>query len=122
MAAINLDISTKLDITCRRNDTFSLELSFKDDTGADIDLSLYSDFKMEVRRHDRKTGTPTLRLTKLTGEINGLSNGQMTVVAVASTMNISGGDYVYDLQATTVGGEVYTWLRGFFKINEDVTI
>jgi hypothetical protein len=122
MASINLDISTQLDITCRRNDTFSLEVSFKDDTGAAIDLTAYSDFKMEVRRHDRKTGTPTLRFTKLTGEITGLSNGNMTIVATAATMNISGGEYVYDLQATAVGGQVYTWLRGKFIINEDVTI
>jgi hypothetical protein len=122
MASINLDISTQLDITCRRNDTFSLEVSFKDDTGNAIDLTTYSDFKMEVRRHDRKTGNPTLRFTKLTNEITGLSDGSMTVIATAATMNISGGEYVYDLQATTIGGEVYTWLRGKFTINEDVTI
>lgn len=122
MASINLDISTQLDITCRRNDTFSLELTFSDDTGTAIDLTTYSDFKMEVRKHDRKTGNPTLRFTKLTNEIVALSNGTMTVTGSAATMNVSGGDYVYDLQAITVGGEVYTWLRGKFVVNEDVTI
>ena len=122
MASINLDISTRLDIACRRNDTFSLELSFSDDTGAAINLTTYSDFKMEVRKHDRKTGNPTLRFTKLTNEIIALSNGTMTVTGPAATMNVSGGDYVYDLQATTIGGEVYTWLRGKFVVNEDITI
>lgn len=122
MAAINLDISTKLDITCRRNDTFSLELTFSDDTGAAIDLTTYAEFKMEVRRHDRKTGNPTLRFTLSNGDITGLNDGKMTVVGDYSVMDISGGEYVYDLQATTVGGEVYTWLRGKFTVNEDVTI
>jgi hypothetical protein len=122
MASINLDISTQLDITCRRNDTFSLELTFSDDTGTAINLTTYSDFKMEVRKHDRKTGNPTLRFTKLTNEIIALSNGTMTVTGSAATMNVSGGDYVYDLQAITVGGQVYTWLRGKFVVNEDVTI
>jgi hypothetical protein len=77
---------------------------------------------MEVRKHDRKTGNPTLRFTKLTNEIIALSNGTMTVTGSAATMNVSGGDYVYDLQAITVGGQVYTWLRGKFVVNEDVTI
>lgn len=122
MASINLDISTRLDIACRRNDTFSLELSFSDDTGAAVDLTVYSNFSMEVRKHDRKTGSATLKFTKLTNQIVGLSNGTMTVTGPAATMNVSGGDYVYDLQATTIGGEVYTWLRGKFVVNEDITI
>lgn len=122
MASINLDISTKLDITCRRNDTFSLELSFSDGTGTAVNLTIYSNFKMEVRKHDRKTGSATLSFTKLTNEIVGQSNGKMSVTGSAAKMNVSGGDYVYDLQATTIGGEVYTWLRGKFVVNEDITI
>ena len=121
MAAINLDISTKLDITCRRNDTFSLELTMKDANGDPIDLTQYSDFLMEVRRHDRKTGTATLSMRSSSNEINGNSEGVLSITKDAGDMNISGGNYVYDLQSTK-NGVVATWLRGKFTINEDVTI
>lgn len=121
MASINLDISTKLDITCRRNDTFSLDVLFADSTGVGLDLTLYSSFIMEVRRHDRKTGNPTLRFDSASGDIVGDDQGKLTITKAAADMNISGGQYVYDLQATSAG-ITSTWLRGFLIINEDVTI
>lgn len=121
MAAINLDISTKLDITCRRNDTFSLEVVFKDSDGVGLLLTEYTAFKMEVRRHDRKTGAPTISFTLADGDITGDDTGKLTVTKSSAEMNISGGNYVYDLQATK-SGITSTWLRGKFTINEDVTI
>jgi len=121
MAAINLDISTKLDITCRRNDSFSLELTMTDPDGDAIDLTEYSSFLMEVRRHDRKTGTATLAMRSESNEITGTSGGILSITKAAASMNISGGTYVYDLQATK-NSVVTTWLRGKFIINEDVTI
>ena len=38
MAKINFDIAKKLDITCRRGDSFSLELTLKDSSGIPINL------------------------------------------------------------------------------------
>lgn len=34
----NLDVAEKLDITCRKGDTFELSLNFKDSTGTAIPL------------------------------------------------------------------------------------
>lgn len=121
MAAINLDISTKLDITCRRNDSFSLELTMNDPNGDPIDLTEYSSFKMEIRRHDRKTGTATLAMRSESNEITGTSEGVLSINKAAADMDIPGGSYVYDLQAVK-NAVVTTWLRGKFIINEDVTI
>jgi uncharacterized protein (DUF2235 family) len=121
MAAINLDISTKLDITCRRNDTFSLEVIFNDADGNGLALDEYTSFIMQVRRHDRKSGNPTIEFDSADGDIAGDSNGKLTITKSAANMNISGGQYVYDLQATK-SGITSTWLRGLFIINEDVTI
>ena len=47
---INLDNSTRVDITCRKGDTFSLELTFTDDNGDAIDLTSYT-WKMDVKRN-----------------------------------------------------------------------
>ena len=59
---LNLDRSQRLDITCKRNDTFKMNLELKDDEGVAIDLNatagsasstnpLYA-FKMQVRNMD----------------------------------------------------------------------
>ena len=36
---VNLDVSEKLDITCRRGDTFSLTVTLKDSSGTALTLS-----------------------------------------------------------------------------------
>ena len=58
---LNLDRSQRLDITCKRNDTFKMNLELKDDDGVAIDLNatagvsstnpVYA-FKMQVRHMD----------------------------------------------------------------------
>lgn len=51
MSKINLDVADRLDITCRRGDTFTLTLTLKDSSG--IALPLLTDqytFLMEVRK------------------------------------------------------------------------
>ena len=50
MASVNLDTSTRLDITCRRGDTFELTLTLKDGSGTALPL-VTDDYKflMQVR-------------------------------------------------------------------------
>lgn len=57
---INLDRSQRVDITCKRGDTFNLNLELKDDAGAPLVLGATQDpngtdyyfYKMEVREAD----------------------------------------------------------------------
>jgi hypothetical protein len=123
--SINLDIANRVDITTRRGDTFTLELTFNDEEGDPIDLSDGYEWMMQVREAD--TSTSAL----LDGDSNddnandfgftGDNNGVLTITASASTMaGIEGGLYVYDLQSSQ-GAVVTTWMYGIFKINEDVS-
>lgn len=123
--SINLDIANRVDITTRRGDTFTLELTFNDEDGVAIDLSSGYDWMMQVRESD--TSSSTL----LDGDSNddlandfgftGDNNGLLTITASASVMSaIEGGIYVYDLQSAQ-GAVVTTWMYGIFKINEDVS-
>ena len=50
--SVNLDIASRVDITCRKGDTFTLELTFKDEDGNVIDLSVGYDWVMQVRESD----------------------------------------------------------------------
>jgi len=129
---INLDRSQRLDIICRKGDTFTLNLELKDDNGNAIDLTgnpfdVYS-FLMEVRLSDTSS---TVVLTP-TPNIASTVDGLVTFSVPAAGMVVNAGLYVYDIQQTrtdtvskpvdTQELSVETLLFGTFKINEDVTV
>lgn len=114
---INLDTATRVDITCRKGDTFKLEFTFTDSDGDAIDISSYS-WKMDVKETDTSSGDI---LGDTDFSYTGTSSGKLTVTATAATMaGITSGLYVYDLQSTN-SGTVKTWVYGLFKINEDIS-
>tara|TARA_S200002703_G_scaffold153801_1_gene155759 strand:+ start:399 stop:803 length:405 start_codon:yes stop_codon:yes gene_type:complete len=131
--AVNLDTAKRVDITCRKGDTFLLNLDTTSASGTDLDLTGYT-FKMEVRTSDESTGGEADNDVILTTADDDNSsfkqitiptkdaNGNLTFQVSATNMaGVDSGLYVYDIQAT-VGGVVTTWLYGTFKINEDVSI
>lgn len=115
--SVNLDTSQRVNITCRKGDTFTLEITFKDDNGVLMDLTGYV-WKMDVRDDDV---APTTILNDTDFDYAANSSGVLVLSANATTMaGVDGGVYVYDLQSTNAGA-VKTWLRGRFRVNEDVT-
>ncbi len=115
---INLDNASRVDVTCRRGDTFTLEFTFSDDAGAALDLTSYT-WKMDVKETDTSSGDI---IADGDFDYNGNAQGVLTITATAATMaGAAGGLYVYDLQSTDNGGAVKTWVYGIFKINEDVS-
>jgi hypothetical protein len=126
---VNLDIAKRVDIACRRGDTFSLEFIVKDSTGVPLDVttpSIYT-FKMEVRTSADDSATPVIGTTSSvdTG-FNILGNDEGVVFVTSSAQNmatVQSGIYVYDIQATKVDdSSVQTWFYGIFRVNEDITI
>ncbi len=120
MASVNLDISQRLDITCRKNDTFSLDLDIKDSDGNALSLLPYT-FSMEVRESSDAVGTiiPSSNV-----DFIGDSDGNLNVKISSANMSISSGTYVYDIQASIGSGateSIQTWFFGLFKVNEDIT-
>ena len=114
---VNLDTSQRVNITCRKGDTFTLQVTFEDQLGAPLSLTGYV-WKMDVRDDD-VAPTTILNDRKFTYSAN--ESGVLTISATAATMaGVNGGVYVYDLQSTNAGS-VKTWLRGRFRVNEDVT-
>ena len=143
---VNLDVSEKLDITCRLGDTFSLTVTLKDSDG--VALPLVTDnysFVMQVR-----TGGTSATAKGSSGLILGTKgigsravdakgqersfeefviddSGNVTITATAATMReVPAGSYIYDLQqikpnATTGVDEHTTILRGNFRVNQDIS-
>jgi len=114
---INLDSATRVDVTCRKGDTFELEFTFSDDAGDTINLTGYT-WKMDVKETDTSSSDV---IADSSFSYTGTVLGVLTITASASVMAaVSGGLYVYDLQSTN-SGVVKTWVYGIFKINEDVS-
>lgn len=113
---VNLDNAQRVDIVCRKGDTFSIEIDFYDANNQPIDLTAYT-WKMDVSESDT---SPTPILDDTDFNYNGNSTGTLFVTATANTMStINGGMYVYGLQSNDAG-TVKTWLYGLFTVNEDV--
>ena len=86
-----------------------------------IDVSAYT-FKAQVRLTSTSSGT-ILSFDDSDFTKNAQSTtGKLLMIKSSADMDVKGGSYVYDLQATeTATGVVTTWLGGLFIIQEDVT-
>jgi len=114
MAVLNLDTSQRLDIICRKGDTF--EFSF--DVG-DSFSTLFGNWDMEVRPTEDDDETTAV----LSASASNLSGGVMTITITHTDMaSVVAGLYVYDLQFKESGtGVTKTVMHGTFQINDDIT-
>lgn len=134
MATVNLDTASRLDIICRKGDSFELVIDF----GVALTETSAANWKMQVATSD--TASPALSVE---GALSGgpgaetgfsigansasVANAQLTVKIKSTTMaGLTSGMYVYDIQsdsntAGTTAGTVKTHLFGTLKVNEDVT-
>ncbi len=148
---VNLDVAQTLNITCRRGDTFQLNMTLKDSEGTPLVLDGGNDssnaykFAMQIRESAFQDGGQGLIASTTEGvpadaangsyilinKIDGNGSGAISVFIPASEMvKIPSGRYVYDLQYINPGAAgsdfnnvdvVKTILRGSFVVNEDVT-
>lgn len=129
MAQVNLDTASRLDIICRKGDSFELSVDF----GEEIN-STAANWKMQIATSDTATATETIEGAVASGtgfeisdNADGETNAKLTIKISSTVMaGISGGLYVYDIQSDdntddTTGGVVKTYLYGTFKVNEDIT-
>jgi hypothetical protein len=123
MAQINLDTAQRLDITCRKGDTFLLEVDFGQTIPTDGWL-------MQVRLSDVDDefvleASSASEIVVSDGNATGatITDSKITVTIAADIMDepTLSGMYVYDIQNTD-NGVVKTYLYGIFKVNEDITI
>lgn len=139
---VNLDIAQKLNITCRRGDTFRLSLTLKDANGDPLTLATTKyRFVMQVRDSAKSDGESGLILSTVYGRpINADPNtGTIEAMGPEETDNVNdagivdiiipdhvmrsvpSGRYVYDLQYVINETTHTTILEGAFVVNEDVS-
>lgn len=117
---INLDTSQRVDIICKRGDTFSLRLTLTDSDGA-ASFAQTDTFLMQVRDADTNDTDTELSTTPTTPDPT--SQTYIDFTFSPSVMRvIESGLYVYDIEQETSEGAVTTLIYGTFKVNEDVAI
>ena len=147
MAAVDLDQSSRLDITCRRGDTFNMSLTLKDSSGNPLELETGNyQFIMQVRGRKDSNGNRELIIgTSATEGLGGTDatgtndanftfdsddQGNVTIKVTANEMRgLKPGSYTYDFQyvgpnttSTSEDGPHVTVLFGAFVINGDIAI
>lgn len=143
---VNLDVTERLDITCRQGDTFSITITLKDSAGTALPLSTEGyKFSMQVRENTESAnqkgasgliiGTKDIgsRATNKSGQESSFETfvvddlGNLTITALPSVMReVQPGIYIYDIQQikpnTATGVDVHTTiLQGMFRVNGDVS-
>ena len=118
MADVNLIVKETLNITCMKNDTFNLDMDWKDASDNPIDLTAYT-FKAQVKRSQASDDSI---LTFEDSDFTKDASGNLTMSKSAAQMDLEAGVYYYDMQTTKISdGTISTWLGGRFTIQEDVT-
>jgi hypothetical protein len=143
MATINTDISQKIDITIKAEDTLSLVLNITDSSGQSFSLSEYYVFFNICGLASDDTliaaSNLTARNTELTGDdlvesdyFNVVSNytlskpaailvddnsGRITLSLTSSETSLTPGSYKYKMKLKK-GSTIKTWMHGKFKVNE----
>lgn len=120
MAQVNLDTASRLDIICRRGDTFSLGIDFG--VTMPVQDAPGNEYTMEVRTSADDTGTAFFSNFSFALSNGDDDNSKLTISATAAGMELTPGTYVYDLQHQGAETGVKTYLYGKFTINDDITI
>lgn len=107
-------MATKLNLFIDQGTDFSTTIEVADDNGDPINLSTYTG-RSQMRKHYTST-------THYSFTVSGNSNGVITVsMNAATTANISGGRYVWDLELVSSGNVVSRIVEGIVTINPEVT-
>lgn len=120
MAKVNLDTASRLDIICRKGDSFNLSINFNEELSATA-----ANWNLKVAETD-ESATFALELNdtanfSFTANAEGVTNAIMSITVPGATMaGVAAGTYVYDLEHDN-GTDVRTYLYGTFLVNEDVS-
>lgn len=118
---VNLDTSQRVDIICKRGDTFSLRVTMTDSDG-DASFAVGDTFLMQVRDADTNDTSTVLEITPSAAIQADVDNKYIDFTKAAASMKaLTSGLYVYDIEQNS-SGTISTLIYGTFKVNEDVSI
>ena len=114
-------LGNRFDITINQGATFELTVTWKDSTGAAINLTGYS-ARMQVRETYSSAST-VVSLTDASGITLGGAAGTIAILISATTTAALTAPFsgVYDLELVSAGGVVTRLLQGAATVTPEVT-
>ena len=107
-------MATKLNLFIDQGTDFSTTIEVADEEGVPLNLTTYTG-RAQMRKHFTST-------TYNSFNVSGSSSGVITVsMNAATTANIVGGRYVWDLEMVSSGNVVSRIVEGIVTINPEVT-
>jgi len=121
MAVVNLDTAARLDIICRKGDSFSLAVEFDSNLPDDSDGNDNDVWTLTIRE---AVDSEDASLENFTVDVNDSDPKKLDITNTSSNMaGINAGLYVYDVQYSDGEStpQITTYLYGTFEVREDVT-
>lgn len=121
MATINTDISQKIDIVVRENNSSVINLVITDSSGVAFDLTGYTTtFTVYDNNHSNAiTLTNGGGISNTVGGSGTLDDtGKISIAISTTNSSINPGTYKHKL-VLTKGTSTQTWMYGNFKVNAD---
>ena len=134
---INLDTAQRVDIICRKGDTFSLRLTLTtSDTPPVAAFQVADVFRLEVRETDTGELVVNTEATEFFVQVTANSDNETAkfidlTLSAATMKTMPSGLYAYDVEQKVVNDSegvalatptVATLIYGTLKVNEDVSI
>lgn len=107
-------MATKLNLYIDQGTDFATNIEVTDEAGLPLDLSTHTG-RAHMRKHYTST---TYNAFTVSGNANGVISVSMNA---ATTANIAGGRYVWDLEMVSTGNVVSRIVEGIVTINPEVT-
>jgi hypothetical protein len=107
-------MATKLNLFIDQGTDFSTSIEVADEEGTPLNLTTYTG-RSQMRKHYTST---TFNSFNVTGNANGVITISMNA---ATSANITGGRYVWDLELVSSGNVVSRIVEGIVTINPEVT-
>jgi hypothetical protein len=121
MAVVNLDTAARLDIICRKGDSFSLAVEFDSNLPDDSEGNNNDVWTLTIRE---AVDSEDASLENFTVDVNDSDPKKLDITNTSSNMaGINAGLYVYDVQYSDgeTPPQITTYLYGTFEVREDVT-
>lgn len=107
-------MATKVNLYIDQGTDFSTPIELAEEDGTPLDLTTYTG-RAQMRKHYTSSSYNSFT-------VNGNANGIITIsMNAATTANIAGGRYVWDLELVSAGNVVSRIVEGIVTINPEVT-
>ena len=109
----------QVSLNIKRGDTWSRSLYFEYEDGSPIDITGWTiRFTVKEKLSDNDEDAKIKKIiTSHTDPTNGESEISLTIINTNQTID----SYLFDIQVTTDGGEVYTIVEGLINISDDIS-